>query len=110
MILTRVGRGSRVGVALARRGPTVARDAIEELKDLAQAVEIEQVIRWERGIGCGRGEIIGAAQGDGGMPPIRESDDEVRIASAAEPDDLDPLPAQGMVGMGDCGESRRMSG
>jgi hypothetical protein len=97
-------------VALARRGPTVTSDPIEELKDLAQAVEIEQVIRWGRGIGCGRGEIIGAAQGDGGMSPIRESDDEVRIDSAAEPDDLDPLPAEGMVGMSDRGKSRRRSG
>ena len=110
MILTRVGRGRRVVVALARHWPTVARDAIEELKDLAQAIEIQQVIRWEWGIGCGRGEIIRAAQRDGGMPPIREPDDEVRIASPAEPDDLDPLPAQGMVGMGDRGESRRRSG
>ena len=97
-------------VALARRWPTFTSDAIEELKDLAQAVEIQQVIRWERGIGCGRGEIIGAAQRDGGMPAIGESDDEVRIASAAEPDDLDSLPAQGMVGMGDGDESRRRSG
>jgi len=97
-------------VALAGRQPAVARDAIEELKGLTQAVEIEQVIRLERGIGCRRGEIIGAAQRDGGMPPIRESDDEVRVDSAAEPDDLDPLPAQGMVGMGDRGESRRRLG
>jgi len=99
-----------VVVALARRWPAVARGAIEELKDLAQAVEIQQVIRWERGIGCGRAEIIRAAQGDGGMPAVRESDDEIRIDSAAETDDLDPLPAQGMVGMGDRGESRRRSG
>jgi hypothetical protein len=99
-----------VVAALARRGPTVAGDAIKELKDPAQAVEIQQVGRWERGIGCGRGEIIRAAQRDGGMPAIRESDDEVRIDSPAEPDDLDPLPAQGMVGMGDRGESRKRSG
>jgi hypothetical protein len=97
-------------VVLARCWPTVTSEAIEELKDLAQAVEIQQVIRWGRGIGCGRGEIIRAAQRDGGMPPIRESDDEVRVDSAAEPDDLDPLPAQGMVGMGDRGESRRRLG
>jgi hypothetical protein len=97
-------------VALARRGPTVASGAIEELKGLAQAVEIQQVIRWGRAIGCGRAEIIRAAQRDSGMPPIRESDDEIRIASAAKPDDLDPLPAQGMVGMGDRGEFRRRLG
>jgi hypothetical protein len=97
-------------VALAKCWPTVASDAIEELKDLAEAVEIQQVIRWERGIGCRRAEIIRAAQRDGSMPPVRESDDEIRIASAAQPDDLDPLPAQGMVGMGDRGEFRRRLG
>jgi hypothetical protein len=97
-------------VALVRCWPTVARDAIEELKDLAQAVEIQQVIRWERGIGCGRGEIIRAAQGDGGMPPVRESDDEIRINPSAELEDLDALAAERMMRMGDGDESRRRLG
>jgi hypothetical protein len=44
------------------------------------------------------------------MPSIRESNDEIRIGSATETDDLDALPAEGMVGMGDGGESRRRSG
>ena len=85
-------------------------DAIEELEDLTEAVEIQEVIRPWREIALGRGEIVGAAQGDGGMPPVRESDDEIRIDSAAEPDDLDPLSAERMMGMGDGDESRRRLG
>ena len=58
------------------------------------------------GSGLGRSEIIGAAQRNGRMPPIRESDDEIRINSAAEADDLDPLSAERMMRMGDGDESR----
>ena len=57
-----------------------------------------------------RSEIIGAAQRDGGMPPVGESDDEIRIDSPAETDDLDPLSAERMMGMGDGDESRRRLG
>ena len=93
--------------ALARLTPTVSRDAIEEFEDLSEAVEVQQVIRWQQGVVLGRCEIIGAAQRDGGMPPVRESDNEIRIDSAAETDDLDPLPMERMMGMGDGDESRR---
>ncbi len=73
--------------------PTVESHAIDELEDLTKAVEIEEVIRPRRGLALGWGGIVGAAQGDGGMPPVGESDDEIGIKSPAEPDDLDPLSA-----------------
>jgi hypothetical protein len=110
VILTRIGRGRRGVVAATRRTLAVASEAIEELEDLTEAVEIEQVIWPQRGIALGRSEIIGAAQGDGGMPPVRESDDEIRIDSPAELDDLDPLTAERMMGMGNVDESRRRLG
>jgi hypothetical protein len=97
-------------VIRARRTPTVASPAIEELEDLTEAVEIEEVIRPRRGIALGWGGIVGAAQGDGGIPPVRESDDEIRINSPAETDDLDPLAAERMMRMGDGDESRRRLG
>jgi hypothetical protein len=40
------------------------------------------------------------------MPAVGESDDEIRIKSPAEPDDLDPLSAERMMRMGDGDESR----
>ena len=110
VILARIGRGRRGGVVARRRRPTVSRDAIEELEDLTEAVEIQEVIRPRQGIILGRREIIGAAQGDGGMSPVGEPDDEIGIVSATESDDLDPLAVERMMRMGDGGESRRWLG
>jgi hypothetical protein len=107
VILLRIGR-VRGGVpALSRRHLAVSCDAIEELEDLTEAVEIQEVIRPWGEIALERGEIVGAAQSDGGMPSVRETDDEIRIVSAAKPDDLDPLATKRMMGMGDGDESRR---
>jgi hypothetical protein len=110
VILTRIGRGRRCMVALAGLTPIVSRDAIEEFEDLTESIEIEQVIRLQQRIALGRSEIVGTAQRDGGMPSIREPDDEIRIDSAAESDDLDPLPAKRMMRVGDGDESRRRLG
>jgi hypothetical protein len=89
----------------AGRTSSITSPVIEELEDPTEAVEIQEVAR--RAIALVRGEVIGAAQGDGGMSPVRVSDDEIRINPPAETDDLDPLSAEGMMGMGDGDESRR---
>jgi hypothetical protein len=94
----------------ARRTPRVSSHAIEELKDQTEAVEIQEVIRRRREIALVRSQIIGAAQCNGGMSAVRESDDEIRINSPAEPDELDPLSAERVMGMGDGDESRRRLG
>ena len=94
----------------ARRRLTVVSHALDELEDLTKAREVEEVIRARRGMVPGRGGIIGAAQGDGGMPPVGESDDEIGIKSPAEPNDLDPLSAERVMRMGDGDESRRRLG
>jgi hypothetical protein len=110
LILARIVRGRRCGVVVSRRRSTVSSDAIEHLEDLTEAVEIEEVIgpRWP--LILRRSEIIGAAQGNGGMPPVGESDDEVGILSTPKADDLDLLTAERMMGMGDGDESRRRLG
>ena len=110
MILPRIGRGRGDVVAVGRRRPTVWSHAIEEQEDLTEAVEIQEVFGPRRGINLGQGEIIGAAQGDGGMPAVGESDDEIGIVAATEADDLDPLIAERMMRMGDSDESRRRLG
>jgi len=109
LILLRLGRGRWV-VVVTRRRLTVSSDAIDELEDLTEAVEIQEVIRAWREIVIRRRSVVGAAQGDCGMPPVRETDDEVRIISAAKPDDLNPLATERMMGMGDRDESRRWLG
>jgi hypothetical protein len=110
MILARIVGGRRCGVVVSRRRPTVSSDAVEHLEDLTEAVEIEEMIgpRWP--LILRRREIIGAAQGDGGMLPVGESDDELRIRSTPKADDLDLLAAERMMGMGDGDQSRRRLG
>jgi hypothetical protein len=106
MILLRIECGRRGVVVVNARRSTVSGDAIEDLEDLAEAVEIEEVIRARRGIALRRRGVVGAAQGDGGVPSVRQTDDEIRIVSAAKSDDLDPLATKRMMGMGDGDESR----
>ena len=88
------------------RRASLAREAIEEEADLTESVEIQEVFWPGRGLVLGRGGIVRAAHGDGGMVPVRESDDEIRIEPAAELDDLDPLSAERVMRMGDGDESQ----
>ncbi len=92
---------------VAGRGASLARDAIEKQAGLAEPVEIQEVIRSRWGLAVGRGGIVRAAHGDGGMVPVRESDDEIGIEASAELDDLDLLSAERVMGVGNGHESRR---
>jgi hypothetical protein len=91
-------------------GAILARDAVEEQADLTEPVEIQEVIRRERGLAFGGRGIVRAAHGDGGMVPVRESDNEIRIEPSPELDDLDLLSAERVMRMGDGDESRRRRG
>jgi hypothetical protein len=110
MILSKVGRVRGVEMGVIGRGATLARDAIEEEADLAEPVEIQEVLWPRRDLVLGRRGVVRAAHGDGGMVPVRESDDEIRIEPSAELDDLDPLSAERVMRMGDGDESRRTLG
>jgi len=95
---------------VSRRRRPACPEAIEHLEDLPEAVEIQEVNWPGRGISLREREIIGAAEGDGGMPSVGESDDEIRIDSPPETNDLDALSTKGVMGMGDGDESRRRLG
>ena len=98
------------GIAVGGAGRRSLGDAIEEWEDAAQAREVEQVLGGRRGQALERGDVVGAAQSDGGMSSIGESDDEVGITAAAQAKDLDTLAAEGVMRMGDGDESRRREG
>jgi hypothetical protein len=83
---------------------------IEQLDDLTQTIEVEKVLGSHSGRALQRRSVVGAAQGDGGMAAVGEHDNQVRIASSAKTNDLDPLPPKGMMRMGDGDESRRRWG
>jgi hypothetical protein len=110
MILSGVGRARRGGVRVTGGGAILARDAVEEQADLTEPLEIQEVIRPGRGLALGRGGIVRAAHGDGGMVPVRESDDEIGVEPSAEQDDLDLLTAERVMRMGDGDESQRRLG
>jgi hypothetical protein len=110
MILSRVGRVRSGEVRVTGRRATLAREAIEEEADLTESVEIQEVIRPGQGLAVGRGGIVRAAHGDGGMVPVRESDNEIGIEPSSEQDDLDLLSAERVMRMGDGDESQRRLG
>jgi hypothetical protein len=110
MILSGVGRARRGGVRVTGGGAILARDAVEEQADLTEPLEIQEVIRPGRGLALGRGGIVSAAHGDGGMVPVRESDDEIGVEPPADLDDLDLLSAERVTRMSDGDESRRRLG
>jgi hypothetical protein len=83
---------------------------IEQLDDPTQAIKVEQMLRCHCERNLRRKIVVGAAQGDGGVTPVRGHDDEVRIVPSANSDDLDALAPKGMVRMGDGDKSRRWSG
>jgi len=111
MILSGAARVRGGGARVTGRGAALARDAVEEQADLAESFEIQEVvIRRGQGLAVGRGGIVRAAHGDGGMVPVRESDDEIGVEPTAELDDLDRLPAERVMRMGDGDESQRRLG
>jgi hypothetical protein len=95
---------TRCGIA------TFPMEAVDELDDLAQAIEIQQVRggRWR--IETWRGGIVGPAHRDGGMKTVGESDDEIWVGTSADADDLNLLAAQWMIRMGNGHQSRRALG
>jgi len=105
-MLARIGRGRWSQVIVSRRRRPVCREAVKHLEDETEAVEIQEVIWPGRGINLWWSEIIGAAEGDGGMPSVGESDDEIGIDSPTETNDLDALSTEGAMWMGDGDESR----
>ena len=92
------------------RVATLAGDPIEEEAYLAKPVEIQEVLwRWW-GFVLGRRAVVCAAHGNGGIMTVREPDDEIRIESPAELDDLDLVSAERVMRMGDGDESRKLLG
>ena len=84
-------------------------ERVDELSHLTQALEIKQRRRE-----CGRkgrrgagNRVVRRAEGDGGMAAVGQLDDDVGALAAADADDRQLLPPEGMMGMRDRHESRR---
>jgi hypothetical protein len=83
---------------------------IEELEAPTQTIEVEQVLGTRGGRTFPRRNVVGTAQGDGGVAPVGEHDNQVRIVPSAKANNLDALTPQGMMRMGDGDKSRRRLG
>jgi hypothetical protein len=89
-----VARASGLRIERLDRKTTLVSELSEKSFDLTQAVKIQQrrwVFRLDFEIGLRR--IVGRTGGNHGMETIREPDDEVRIETAADTNDLDSLAA-----------------
>jgi hypothetical protein len=109
-MLPRLGRSRPDAIARGRDGALRLGQTIEQLDDLAQPIEVEQVLGSPGGRTFQKRSVVGAAQGDGGVAPVGEHDNQVRIVPSAKANDLDTLTPKGMMGMGDGDESRRRLG
>jgi hypothetical protein len=109
-MLPRWGRFRPDAIATGRGSAPRLGQAIEQLDDPTQTLEVEQVLGSPGGRTLQRRSGVGAAQGDGGVAPVGEPDDEIGISPSAEANDLDALAAEGVVRMGDGDESRRRLG
>ena len=92
-------RGLTRGWVVAR----LPRPCIEPDPDLAQSLNVKTMAGQDRRFGWEGEGVIGTSQSDGEMASVRELDDEIRINSSADGDDLHHLSREGMMGMDDRG-------
>jgi hypothetical protein len=109
-MLPQWGRFRPGAIATGRGGALRLGQPIEQLDDLTQTIEVEQVLGSRGGRTFQRRSVVGAAQGDGGVAPVGEHNNQIRIVPSAKANDLDALTPKGMMGMGDGDESRRRLG
>jgi hypothetical protein len=109
-MLPRLGRFRPGAIATGRGGALRLGQTIKQLDDLPQTVEVEEVLSSRGGRTLPWQSVVGAAQGDGGVAPIGEHDNQVRIVPSAKANNLDTLTPKGMIRMGDGDESRRRLG
>jgi hypothetical protein len=110
VMLPRFGRFRPDGIVRDRGSAPGLGQPVEQWDDPTQTVEVEQVLGPGLRGEIRRGGVVRAAQGDGGVAPVWEPDDEVGILPAAKANDLDALTAQGVMRMGDGDESQRRRG
>jgi len=109
-MLPRFERFRLDAIVSGRPGAFWLSQAVEQLNDPTQAIEVEQVLGHHCGRTFERRSVVGATQSDGCVTPVREHDDKVRIVPAAKTNDLDALTSKGVMRMGDGDKSRRWLG
>ena len=84
---------------------------VDELRQLAQPLEIEEVRSSHGSKGCRGGRsVVGRAERHGGMAAIGQPDDDIRTLATADTDNGQLLSAERVMGMRDGHVSRRELG
>jgi len=83
---------------------------IDELDNLAQAIEIQQVVGNKLRIVVWWSSVAGRTHGDGCVRAVGEPNNEVWINTPTDTNNLNLLPAERMLGVGDRHPSRRTLG
>jgi hypothetical protein len=103
------GNARRVGV-VRFRGAALLADAVDEASHLTQAIEIQQGWGTHRGIEIRHGGVVRPAHSKGRVEAVRESDDEVRIDTPTDLDDLHLLAVERMIRVDNRHESQTSLG
>ena len=98
MIRATSGLGKGSGMNRFWPAPILA-DGLQELHDMAEAIEIEQVRRSRHHLRCRCTRVIGQVHGDGGVGTIGQPHDQIRIGALAEAHDGKLLTIEGMMRM-----------
>jgi hypothetical protein len=87
-ILARFTERARLGAGMWSGKATLLPELVTELDHLAEAVKIQQWRRARPKVGSWCSRIVGGAGGDGGMQAVGKADDEVRIRTPTNTEDL----------------------
>jgi hypothetical protein len=90
-IIAHVGRGASFVLVTHCGIATLLANVIDELDSLTQAVKVQQVWRSRRKTKIGRGGVVRPAHRDRDVKTVGESDDEIRIDTTADANNLDLL-------------------
>jgi len=85
-------------------------EVVEQLDGLPEPLDIEERDDARTRGGVSGGGVVGPAHRDGGVGPIGQADNEVRIGPSADTDDIDALAGERMMRMGDRDGFRRRLG
>jgi hypothetical protein len=87
-----VQRSSLISVLLCGEAPLLT-NAVDESDGLTQAIEIQQVWRGGRWIETWRSSVVGPTHSNDGAETVGELDDDIRVRTSMDADNLDLLTA-----------------